>query len=459
MNVKKQLISMNYSKGTIIVPEYIVIHETANTRAGADAQAHWRYWNTNDNAQSSVHFVVDDHEVVQLAEFLPGKCWRCWHVGDNKGHSNITNSNSIGIEICVNSDGNFEKARQNCIELVKWLMPQVKLGPEKVVRHYDASGKHCPANMLNRPELWKDFKKQISAEASEKATKEKEVLYRVRTSWSDAGSQIGAYSILDNAKKAADDNKSKGYKVYDASGKLAYDPNVSTSKTVGTPIIGPATGTAAQGRTWAKSKGASDTFIRLADIFWNVATAVGVNPVVAYCQSAKETGFGNFTGVLDDSFMNPCGMKTSGGGDNYDPNAHQRFASWEQGIAAQIDHLALYAGAAGYPKANTPDPRHFPFIKGKAKTVEDLGGNWAPSATYGNDIVKMMAQLEATQAAKEKTPAEISVENGVADGVITSPSYWIEVLNGTTTASAENVKHLIDKYHNVLEKLKAQKGE
>ena len=161
MNLKKQLISKNYSKRQVIKPEYIVIHETANTARGANAQMHWKYWNTNETAQSSVHFVVDDHEVVQLAEFLPGKCWRCWHVGDNKGHSNITNSNTIGIEICVNSDGNFKKARQNCIELVKWLMPQVNLGPKKVVRHYDASGKHCPATMLNNPKLWDDFKSQI----------------------------------------------------------------------------------------------------------------------------------------------------------------------------------------------------------------------------------------------------------------------------------------------------------
>ena len=175
MNLKKQLISMNYSKGQVIKPKYIVIHETANTARGANAQMHWRYWNTNENAQSSVHFVVDDHEVVQLAEFELGKCWRCWHVGDNKGHSDITNSNSIGIEICVNSDGNFEKARQNCIEFVKWLMPQVKLGSEKVVRHYDASGKHCPATMLDNPKLWDDFKSQIKQTNASASVRKEEV--------------------------------------------------------------------------------------------------------------------------------------------------------------------------------------------------------------------------------------------------------------------------------------------
>ena len=43
-------------------------------------------------------------------------------------------------------------------------------------------------------------------------------LYRVRKSWSDAKSQIGAYSSLENAKKAC----KTGYSVFDNSGKVVY---------------------------------------------------------------------------------------------------------------------------------------------------------------------------------------------------------------------------------------------
>ena len=46
--------------------------------------------------------------------------------------------------------------------------------------------------------------------------------YRVRKSWADAKSQKGAYKILDNAKKCADQNP--GYKVFDADGKVVYEP-------------------------------------------------------------------------------------------------------------------------------------------------------------------------------------------------------------------------------------------
>ena len=52
----------------------------------------------------------------------------------------------------------------------------------------------------------------------------KEVIrwYRVRKSWTDAKSQKGAYKILDNAKRCAEQNP--GYKVFDADGKVVYEP-------------------------------------------------------------------------------------------------------------------------------------------------------------------------------------------------------------------------------------------
>jgi N-acetylmuramoyl-L-alanine amidase CwlA len=212
MNIEKKLISMNYSKGVTITPKYIVIHETDNKKKGADALAHYNYWNTNPNANSSVHFVVDDKRIIQLAELN----WRCWHVGDNKGHSDITNSNSIGIEICVNSDGNYTKARQNAIELTKYLIKKTGIPASRVVRHYDASGKWCPRNMLDNPSLWTDFKKAIQEQPIPASSE----LYRVRKSWDDPKSQIGAFAVLENAKKVCDANP--GHYVFDENGKIVY---------------------------------------------------------------------------------------------------------------------------------------------------------------------------------------------------------------------------------------------
>lgn len=50
-------------------------------------------------------------------------------------------------------------------------------------------------------------------------------LYRVRKSWDDVKSQLGAYSSIDNAKK----NCPSGYTVYDWNGKAVYSNTTSTS--------------------------------------------------------------------------------------------------------------------------------------------------------------------------------------------------------------------------------------
>ena len=163
-----------------------------------------------------------------------------------------------------------------------------------------------------------------------------------------------------------------------------------------TPIIGAPTVTAAQMGEWARSNGAKPFFTALASVFYDIGVATGINPAVIYAQSALETALGNFGGVLNETFCNPCGLKTTAGGSDTDPNAHQRFATWVQGITAQADHLALYAGATGYPKAGTPDPRHFAAIKGTATTVEALSGRWAPATDYGYNIVKYMEQIKST---------------------------------------------------------------
>ncbi|ETI91212.1 MAG: Cell wall hydrolase/autolysin [Clostridium butyricum DORA_1] len=56
--------------------------------------------------------------------------------------------------------------------------------------------------------------------------------------------------------------------------------------------------TAKQAEQWAKSKGANDNFIKLAQLYWKYAPEHGnVNPAIAYVQAAKEIGYGKFGGV------------------------------------------------------------------------------------------------------------------------------------------------------------------
>ncbi|WP_300887409.1 N-acetylmuramoyl-L-alanine amidase [uncultured Clostridium sp.] len=161
---------------------------------------------------------------------------------------------------------------------------------------------------------------------------------------------------------------------------------------------------------WARSKNATETFVNLAKIYKKYAESRGgVNWVVAYVQAAKETGYGKFGGVLDESYHNPCGLKNPSGGADNDANAHKRFDNWNQGVIAHLDHLALYAAASGYPKTvyvdswkdsslssnETYDPRHIGWfgtadgILGKAKDVLSLTGSWASDPNYGEALIKL----------------------------------------------------------------------
>ncbi|SFC85177.1 N-acetylmuramoyl-L-alanine amidase [Clostridium uliginosum] len=203
--------------------------------------------------------------------------------------------------------------------------------------------------------------------------------------------------------------------------------------------------TVEQAKKWAKSKGATNTFINLAELYWKYAKDCGnVNPGIAYVQSAKETGYGKFGGVLDETYNNPCGLKTSAGGGDTDPNAHTRFNSWDEGVQAHLDHLALYAGAEGYPKSNTYDPRHFVTIKGKSPTVNSLGGKWAPSSTYGEEVNSLyndMLTYSGINVKPEVTPntddkgGSVSPEKPVIPNTPTAPEVTSPIQNSNDSST------------------------
>ena len=116
MEINKKLIKYNTSSRGSDKIKYIVIHDTGNPKAGANAENHYIYFN-GGNRNASAHYFVDDKEVLQLVEDDKAS----WHVGDNKGLYKITNRNSIGIEICVNIDGSYDMALQNTLELIEHL--------------------------------------------------------------------------------------------------------------------------------------------------------------------------------------------------------------------------------------------------------------------------------------------------------------------------------------------------
>ena len=160
MLINKKQISYNKTKRSS-QPKYIVIHDTGNTGKGANANAHFKYFNGGDR-NSSADFFVDDTQVLQVNDYYT---YYTWHCGDGKGKYGITNANSVGIEICINSDGDYNKAFNKTIELTKYLMKELNIPAERVVRHYDASRKNCPATMSkNNWQLWTKFKEALTVQ-------------------------------------------------------------------------------------------------------------------------------------------------------------------------------------------------------------------------------------------------------------------------------------------------------
>jgi len=84
------------------------------------------------------------------------------------------------------------------------------------------ANKSCPGNWLysRLGELATKVTTELSGSTSSNDKKPLAQIYRVRKSWSDAKNQLGAYKVLANAKKKADENA--GFKVFDASGNVVY---------------------------------------------------------------------------------------------------------------------------------------------------------------------------------------------------------------------------------------------
>ena len=179
---------------------YITIHETGNTDAGADAEAHGKYLTSSAGEASltSWHYTVDDHAIVQ---HLPDN-ETAYHAGD--GADGPGNAQSIGIEICVNSDGDFEAAKANAAALVRLLMAEHGIPLANVVQHNHWNGKNCPATIRATPGAWEAFLALCSGEAKpEKPTADQPAEWAAYA-WKKAGGKIGTDGkhILDGTRPA-----------------------------------------------------------------------------------------------------------------------------------------------------------------------------------------------------------------------------------------------------------------
>jgi N-acetylmuramoyl-L-alanine amidase CwlA len=149
-------VSSNCRTGIKRQIKYLVIHETGNRDKGANAKAHASYLNNVAKAKTpsvSWHYTVDDKEIYQ---HIPDD-EVAWHAGDGTKNPG-GNMNGIGIELCVNSDGDFAKTIANAVWLVGYLMKKYGFNSVGwiVRQHWEFSKKNCP-QMMREQGLWPSF--------------------------------------------------------------------------------------------------------------------------------------------------------------------------------------------------------------------------------------------------------------------------------------------------------------
>lgn len=126
----------------------IVLHWTGNKGRGADADNNARYFDTS-NVYASSQIIVDEDRIYQVMPLLEV----AYHCGGRKytefgkelkkgfGSPNYV---SIGVEVCVNNDADFEKTYKNTVVAFANILHTMKCYVGKITTHHRITGKNCP---------------------------------------------------------------------------------------------------------------------------------------------------------------------------------------------------------------------------------------------------------------------------------------------------------------------------
>ena len=178
--------------------KYIVIHYTANN--GDTARGNAKYF-ARESVEASANYFVDPNEVICSVKDE----YAAWHCGGSLESSHhplrgiCTNKNSIGVELCsIIQNGKYEFKPETvklAVKLVKELMAKYNIDINHVVRHYDVTGKNCPAPFVENETQWNKFKQMLtSKEEEETMTYEQWLAYQKRYEQEKANQQVSDYA-------------------------------------------------------------------------------------------------------------------------------------------------------------------------------------------------------------------------------------------------------------------------
>lgn len=151
--------------------KYLVFHYTAND--GDLSVNNAKYYRDNIR-KASAHYFVDDTKIYQsveddqIAYAVGGSKWTDAYItGGGKLFITANNYNTLSIELCdTRRDGNLmatEETLALAVKLGKELMAKYNISIDRVIRHFDVNGKHCPVYFMNQT-AWNNFKQRLVVE-------------------------------------------------------------------------------------------------------------------------------------------------------------------------------------------------------------------------------------------------------------------------------------------------------
>lgn len=142
---------------------YIIIHYTGTDYDRAENNArYFQKWNTRS---AGAHFFIDRDGTIIKSVALNLVAWSVGgkkYVNTKGGsmHGVITNANSVSIELCDNlSKDPSPEQIEGVKKCIKYIRKYCK-NANDVYRHYDVTGKQCPARMVS-DKKWQEFKRKI----------------------------------------------------------------------------------------------------------------------------------------------------------------------------------------------------------------------------------------------------------------------------------------------------------
>ena len=198
-------ITIHHMAGDCSVETCGNIFQTSNSSSnyGIDSDGRVGMYVEEKNRSWASDSRENDHQAVTI-EVANDSGDPNWHVSD-KALAKL-------IELCV------DICKRNGIEKLNYTGDT----SGNLTRHNMFAATGCPGPYLQSkfPYIAEEVTKRLGGTSSAPSTPSTDTMYRVRKTWADSQSQIGAYKDLDNAKAMVD--KNSGYIVFDESGNAVY---------------------------------------------------------------------------------------------------------------------------------------------------------------------------------------------------------------------------------------------